>query len=297
MIKKLKWILLALVLMVVIVIGGVFFYADRLTKIAVETAGSQALGVTTTLEKAKLSLLGGSVSLTGLQVDNPEGYQTDFLLKMGKGTTKVDLGSVTSDTIQVEIIRLENLEMTIEQKGLESNLGQILKNIEEYTKTDKPKPENETGKKIAFQRIEIIKPIARVKLLPIPGQVEVIPIELGDITLENISEDRDKAELTVVVIQKIMVSLAEAVLKSGTELPGDLIVALGESVEAVAELTGEGLKVMLEGTEVILGEGVKVLEEVGKGVEELIKLPGNIIKIDKKDKQPDKIPDKIKHEF
>ncbi|MFC1782346.1 hypothetical protein ACFL02_02025 [Planctomycetota bacterium] len=284
MIKKLKWILLALVLIVVIVIGGVFVYADRLTKVAVETAGTQALGVTTTLEKAKLSLLGGSVSLTGLQVDNPEGYQTDFLLKMGNGTTKIDLGSITSDTIQVEIIRLENLEMTIEQKGLESNLGQILKNIEEYTKTQQPKPKDESGKKITFQRIEIIKPVARIKLLPIPGQVEVLPIELGDITLENISEDRDKADLTVVVIQKIMVSLAEAVVKSGAELPGDLIVALGESVEAVAELTGEGLKVMLEGTGVILGEGVKVLEEVGKGVDELLKLPGNILKSDKKDK-------------
>ena len=69
------------------------------------------------------------------------------------------------------------------------------------------------------------------------------------------------------------------------ELPGDLLNALGESVEAIVDLTGQSLNVVLEGTGVILGEGVKVLEGVQKGVEDIIKLPGSLLDPKNKDKE------------
>ncbi|KPK76437.1 MAG: hypothetical protein AMJ79_06680 [Phycisphaerae bacterium SM23_30] len=281
MFQKIKWLIIVLLLIVVVIIGGVLVYADRLTKLAVETAGTQALGVPTTLEKANLSILGGSVSLEGLRVDNPPGYQTEHLLNMGNGTTSVNLGSLRTDTVRVKIIRLENIALTIEQKGLESNLGEVLKNIAKLQKEKPPPDEELSGKKLALERIEIINPIAKVKLLPVPGQVDVMEIELGDITLENISEDRNKAEMTLTVIRKILVSLAEAVVKSGADLPGGLVIALTESVQTVGQTLGEGIIGIAGETEKILQEGVKTIEGVQKGIEEIIKLPGVIFEPNK----------------
>jgi len=272
--KKLKWIALTVILFIIIIIGATIVYADHLTKIAVETAGSQALGVPTTLDNANLSFLAGSVTLNNLNVANPTGYQTSSLLKMGQCSTKVNLATLLDDTIQVEIIKLENLTLTVEQKGLQSNLNEVLTNIKQITKDQKPQPKDELpGKKIALQRIEIISPIAEIKLLPLPGQLDVITVELGDITLENVSEDRNKAELTVTVIQKVLVSLAEAVVKSGAQLPADLTNALTQSLDDVGNLLGDSILGIAGETEKLLEEGAKAIEGLQKSLENIIKHP------------------------
>jgi len=274
MFKKLKWIALAVLLIIIIIIGGTIVYADHLVKIAVETAGSQALGVPTTLDNANISFFAGSVALENLNVANPTGYQTSHLIKMGNCSTKVKLGSLLKDTIEVEIIKLENLVLTIEQKGLQSNLNEVLKNIEQITKDQKPQPKDELpGKKIVLQRIEIINPIAEIKLLPLPGQADVLKIELGDITLENVSQDRNKAELTVTVIQKVLVSLTEALVKSGAKLPADLTNALTKSLEDVGNLLGDSILGLAGETGKLLEEGTKAIEGLQKGLENIIKHP------------------------
>ncbi len=274
MLKKLKWIALTLLLIIIIIIGGTVLYADHLTKIAVETAGSQALGVPTTLDNASLSLIGGSVALENLNVANPTGYQTSHLIKMGNCSTKVKLSTLLEDTIEVEIIKLENLTLTIEQKGLKSNLNEVLANIKEISKKDEPDPKDDTpGKKITLQRIEIIDPIAEIKLLPLPGQLDVLTIELGDITLENVSEDRNKAELTVSVIQAVLVSLAEAVVKSGADIPVDLANALTTSIEGLGNILGDSILGIAGETDKLLQEGTKAIEGLQKGLENIIKHP------------------------
>ena len=274
MFKKLKWIALAVLLIIILTIGSTVIYADHLAKIAVETAGSQALGVPTTLDNANISFFAGSVTLENLNVANPTGYQTSHLIKMGNCSTKVNLGTLLEDAIEVEIIKLENLVLTIEQKGLQSNLNEVLKNIEQITKDQKPQPDEDLpGTKIVLQRIEIINPIAEIKLLPLPGQLDVLTVELGNITLENVSEDRNKAELTITIIQKVLVSLAEAVVKSGTNLPADLTNALAKSVEDVSNLLGDSILGIAGETEKLLKEGAKAIEGLQKGLENIIKHP------------------------
>ena len=274
MLKKLKWIALITLLIISIITGATLLYADHLTKIAVETAGSQALGVNTTLDKANLSLLGGAVTLDNLNVANPTGYNTPSLIKMGRASTKIKLNTILENTIQVEIIKLEKLTLTVEQKGLQSNLNEVLTNIKQITKDQKPKTQDAPpGKKITLQRIEIIEPIAEIKLLPLPGQLDVLKIELGNITLENVSQDQNKAELTVTVIQTILVSLAEAVVKSGAQLPADLTDALTTSIEDVGQVLGDSIIGIAGETEKLLEEGTKAIEGLQKGLENIIKDP------------------------
>jgi len=301
---KIKWAVLTILLLVVLLLVAVFVYADQATKVVVEKAGTQALGVRTTLEKADLSFLGGAVKLTGLSVGNPEGYQTDHLLTVGDCGTAVDLGTVLSDTINVSTVEINKLVLTVEQKGLKSNLGEVLERISQMKgeEPSEPSEDDQPSKQVVIKKIEIVDAAAELKLLPLPGQADVIRIKLAPITLENVSGERNKAELLVTVFQKVLVALSQAVLESGAKLPGDLqstltgaVAGLDKSLGGVLSgMTGGAAEILKEPGKIIEGvggelektaEGVgKAAEDIGKAAEGILKAPGKLLESKKEEK-------------
>jgi len=291
-VKVILWILGILLLVVIGVFIGVIVYADHLVILAVETAGTQALDTETTLDDADLSLLSGSLSLEGLTVANPEGYQTDSLIKMGKCSTAVQLSTLTSDTIVVRHIQLKEFTLTIEQKGLTSNLQDVLNRIKakQGSGPTAPPPEEKPseglpGKKLLVEKIEIVDARARVKLLPLPGQKDALDVKLGPIVLENVSNDRNKAELSLTIFRKILLAVAQATIQSGIDLPGELLKGLEGSIGTLNEALGTVTLGITKGAEEIIKGGAKVLEETGKkiiegagqGIEPLTEGAGKII--------------------
>ena len=83
--KWLKLIIIVMVAVVVVAIVAVNLLADSAVRVAVETAGTKALSVGVDVRKARLSILGGSLSLGGVAVNNPPGYQHDKLLTLAQG--------------------------------------------------------------------------------------------------------------------------------------------------------------------------------------------------------------------
>jgi len=287
--RKLKWIFLVFIFLLIGVIAGVLFYADTLIIAGVETAGTTALGTPTTLDAANLSLWRGKITLNGLTVANPPGYEIDNLLQLQTGTTSVDIRSLFSDTIKVRTIVLRDLELNIEQKGMRTNLQEILDNIkkmqqEEENIPPEQQPQDVSRKKLLVERIEITGATARVKLLPIPGKVDVVKVTLAPIVLENVGSDQNQAALTITVIRKIILALAGAVIQSGAELPGEVLKGLESSAKVLAQTLEVSAGTILQGTEAILQGGKKTLEKgaeviegAGKGIEDLMKLPGKIL--------------------
>ncbi len=282
--KKIKWLLLVIVFLVIAAVAAVLIYANQVTKYAVETAGSYALGVETRLGSADLSLLSGSVALHDLEVDNPAEFKTDKILSCGLCSTQVEVGSLFGDTITVKTIKLEDVKITFEQKGLQSNFDVILKNIEKLQKDSAPtetEAKKGPGKNVRVDKIEIINASADLKLTPIPGKVDVIQLKLAPIVIEDLSTGDDQAVMLATVIQKVFMALAKGILESGADLPEQLSQALAGSLgsleESLGQITAEADKVLKEGTKAI-EEGGKALEEAGKGLEGLLKNPGDLLK-------------------
>ena len=284
-VKKVKRLLLVIILLVIVAVVAVVLYADQVTKYSVETAGTYALGVETRLGSADLSLLSGSVALHDLEVDNPPEFETDKILSCGLCSTQVEVGSLFGDTITVKTIKLEDVKVTFEQKGLQSNFDVILKNIEKLQKKDSPateaKPKKGPGKNVRVDKIEIINASADLKLMPIAGQADVIPVKLAPIVIENLSTRDNQAVMLATVIQKVFMALAKGILQSGVDLPDQLGQALAGSLDSLedslGQITTQTDKVLKEGTKAI-EEGGKSLEEAGKGLEGLLKAPGEILK-------------------
>ena len=289
---KIKWVIITILLLLVVFVVAVFVYAGQATKVVVEKAGTQALGVRTELEKANLSFLGGALKLNGLAVGNPEGYQTEHLLTIGTCSTAVEIGSLLSDTINVSTIEIDSIVLTIEQKGLKSNLGEILDRIsqmkgEEPTEPKEPADGEAPGKQVAIQKIQITNAAVELKLLPLPGQASAVPIKLAPITLENVSSEGNKGELLVTVFRKVLVALSQAVLESGAALPGDIKSTLTSAVANLDQALGGVLSGMTGGAAEMLAEPAKVIEDlggelgktaedIGKGAEDLLKAPGQL---------------------
>jgi len=280
-IKTVFRVLAGLVLVILVLLAVALFYADGLIKAGVQTAGTQATGSETKLQQANLSLLSGSLKLSGLTLANPQGYQTPNLLSVGTCATKVDVGSLTKDTIVVDTIKLDALEMTIEQKGLTSNLKDLLDQMEKKSpKTKEPsgeKPKEEGGKKVRVNKIEITNTKVNLKLLPLPGQKDVMPIQIGTIEIENVGSDSNQPVMLATIVQKVLVALAEGAVKSGSGvLPADLTQGISSSVQGVQQVLGETAKQ----AESLLKDSGKTLEGAGenvkKGVGDLLKTPGKL---------------------
>ena len=265
---KVRTVLITLLVVVIVVVAAVVIYTDRLVKVGVETAGTQALGVPTSVGGANLSLLGGSLGLDELEVDNPTGFTSKNFLAVNRFDGRVDIGSLLQETVRVEQIRLEGLVLTVEQKGLDSNVAVVLKRIRELTGSDEAgEPEQASkGRNWFIERIEIVEPRAKLRLLPLGGDLTESEVALGSIRLEGLSSETDKGELAVTVVQRIVVAVIDAVLSgAGQDLPaglrgqlesavGPLKAVLDVTASAVVEKAGKALTEGVEKIEKGLGE-------------------------------------------
>lgn len=260
-----KRILTSLVVVLVVLIAVVAVlinvFGDRALKMGIERGAEHALKVGVRLNDATLSIFGGKLNLNGLEVDNPQGYQSPQLMTLGNAFVAVEPRSLLSDTVQIERIQLDNVSLTIEQKGLSNNLQEILNNL---PKSDAPAaPSDKPGKKLHIRELQINGVEVNAKLLPVPGRADTVKLRVAPITLTDIGSDEeiDVAELTGV----ILVAIAQGVMEQGKDLlPLDMINNLGDGLMGVSQ------DILQQGTD--LGKGVlEGVEDVGRGATEAIR--------------------------
>lgn len=262
--KKLKKVFsgIAIGLLVLIIAGALVFslFGDKLIRVAVETGAKAALQVDVRLEKVSTSLLRGKVELNNFEIDNPEGYEHETFMEMGHVLVDLNTSSlIGGDTIEIDVIQLEDLRLVIEQKGLGSNINEILDNLPESKPADsesESKPAEEgKGKNLLIKVLEINNIEVQAKLLPTPGRADTVKITVPPIRMEDIGSDEkvDIAVLTGKIIRKI----SEGIAKAGTDqLPTDMVGSLGE------DLSKQGKK-LLEGGKGVGEEATEALKGIG----------------------------------
>ena len=121
--------------LLVVSAGIGIFYLDTLAKKAIEYGGTQALGVSTSLDKIDIALLDGRTSMQNLSIANPQGFTAPALMELGLGSIAVNLKTLTEDTIVIPEIKFSNLTLNIEQKDNISNVKALMRNISSGAKT------------------------------------------------------------------------------------------------------------------------------------------------------------------
>ncbi len=252
--SKIISIIVLCVIVLVLVLCGVFYLSgEHLLKVGIETAGTKALGVAVDIGDVQLSIRKGMIGIRDLVVKNPPGYAHEELLVLGQGVIIADVRTLLSDVVHIKEFKLENMNLTIEQKALSNNLQEVIGSL----KAGKDKAGKTSGKKLRIDTLEITGVSVKVKLLPVPGKADTVTLNLAPIRMKNLGSD-DKLD-TGILASKIMLAISEGLAEQGVGvLPKKMVKTMRSTLD---ETLGVG-KAAAKTSKEILDVG----EDLGTGI-------------------------------
>lgn len=211
MLRWLGIIMGVLLLLAVIALVVVNQRLDGWVKTAVETYGSEYTGVAVTLDGVSLSLLDGQGELRGLTVGNPEGYEGDYAVRVGRISFAVEPRNLLEDPIVIELIEIEGAEVHAESRNLrETNLQVIQRNVR--AATPPADPDAAPGRQLIIERLAITGTQTSVTAAALGSTAVRVP----DLTLTEVGRQSNGASIGQ-VLEQILQPLLAAVMSSFTE--------------------------------------------------------------------------------
>ena len=123
----------------VIVAAAVFLLIqniDQIVESAIETVGSEVTGVSVTVDSVEISLQQGTGAIRGLLIGNPPGFKTDAAISIALAEVNLDTGSLSSDVIVVESVRVDSATVNFEQQAKGNNLQLIMDQLSSNTPSE-----------------------------------------------------------------------------------------------------------------------------------------------------------------
>lgn len=245
-----KKLLIGLAVLLVLVVGGlaafVKFGTEPTIRYALETEGTSATQTGVSVEDVNLSIMGGSLSLSGLKLANPDGYTTPEALSLGKVSAKVDRNSLFSDQIVVDQISLDAPSITFERGKEMSNLEKIKQAIDQYLPAT---PDQQEPTKTVLIR-ELLINGAKLNYNLKPG-AKIRSLTLPDTRVENIGGTDGSGVSYQVAVEQIVDQMAPVVMRELAKAEGvDAVKGLIKDKSQLGDLLQDGdggVKEKLEG--------------------------------------------------
>ena len=235
---------LVVVLIVLLVIG--VLNLDRGIKMAVETVGPRLTQSDVTLADVDLSLKTGEGSLRGLVVGNPAGFSSADAFSLGEIFLSIEPGSITTDTIVINSIRIVAPEITYESGKSGTNLSQLQKNVSNAAGgSDSTSSADESGEGAAKKLIIRDLKITGAKMRYVNQLLDIKPIELTlpDIQLTGIGE-RSNGATAAEVVRQVMVAINKSA--ANTAANSGALKEAGDQIKKQVEDKLGGFKGLLD---------------------------------------------------
>jgi len=230
--RPLRRVLLVLVSLLVIAGVVAWLNLDRILKRTVETEGSSSLKLSTTLNRAHLSLLGGRLHLNRLDIASPKGFSAPHMLEVGDVDLAVRYGELRKDPIHVQSLIVKQPRLVIEQSNGALNFK---------TAMDRMPPSRSSREKPIRLIIDELKmEDAQVVIHPgLPGVRQEITVPVPSITLKDVGSGRGSQNGAAIkdVVMVVIAALAGHAAQSGA-LPAELRGLLQLNVGQVAGKLG-----------------------------------------------------------
>jgi len=279
--KILYTVLSVIVILLIVAVIAINLFADSAVKIAIESAGTKALNVGVTVGEVDLSILGGRLGFQNLVINNPPGYKHKQLLELNEAKITVETGSLFTDIVNIKDIRLDGVNVVLEQRGISgNNLQDVMKSLP----AKEEKPSEPGGKKLHIDNLEITNTQVKVKLLPIPGKVDTLTLKLAPIKMTDLGGENDID--TIALTRKVLLAIAGGIAEQGVGvLPKEMLGSLASQLDKLGALPAafldKGGKLLDAGKDVgkttveagkdIGGGIIKGAGDAGKGITDGIK--------------------------
>jgi hypothetical protein len=215
-----RWLLIGgalgvgLIVLVIIVIVYVYSSLDSLIKAAVEKVGSKITQVEVQLDEVEISVTSGQGALRGLTVGNPKAFETANAFRLGEVSLKIDIGTVTKDTVVIKEILISAPQVTYEFGPTGSNIDAIRRNVDAFMATQrtgskgesKPKDSDDEGRKLIIENLYVRDGKVGVSATMLKGKTLSAP--LPNIYLTDIGKKKGGATPGEVV-EKVLGSIGQ----------------------------------------------------------------------------------------
>lgn len=219
MIKK---ILISLVFLILLAGGGLYFYLDTIVKGGIEVVGSSVLGTAVTVDSVSISPLSGQGSISGLRVENPEGFDSQYAFELESVLVSIDVNSVFTDVAEIESITIMQPVITYETKITTDNIRTLLNNLPDSdTAAQSSEAADEPGQQLIIRDFRMMG-----SQLNFVAATVTAPLTLADIEIRNIGAEGGSASAANAV-RVVLQELVQSILNS--DLP--TLDLLRESVE------------------------------------------------------------------
>jgi uncharacterized protein involved in outer membrane biogenesis len=235
--KSLKIFGVSALVIVVVIVGAVYYLSSNVDSIVenlIEEQGSAATGTAVRVDGVSIDLRAATGSVTGLTVANPEGFSGSPAIEFGTLQLRLDAGSLFETPIVVENIDVGEAKLRMEQSGSRNNLQVLLDKLRGESAAE-PEAEDE-GKRVVIERFELTDANASLSIADLDEQRT---LDVPDIVLTDIGGKSGGATATEVarqvlepVIRRTLESSAGEAVKERvrdeiTERAGDLLDRLG----------------------------------------------------------------------
>lgn len=240
--KRIVRILLGLVLLLVIVVVIAIVFIGTIVKTGVEKVGPRIAKVQMKLDSANISVFGGSGTLKGFVIGNPEGYKTPEAIKVGTVSVAIAPASILQAKKHVRSVKVEGPEITYETDLKGSNLGKILDNVSGSAEQDEKAPtKDQQTSKTKLQVDEFI--ITGGKVHVAASMLGSATVPLPEIHLTKLGEGPEgitPAELSKRVLSAVLDATTKAVAANAGKIP-DAGKALGTGASDQLKKAGSGV--------------------------------------------------------
>jgi hypothetical protein len=291
--KKLFRAAVALVIVLVLVALLVFLNLNSLVRAGVIRGGHYATDQNTDLKTADLSLSQHTLVLDSLDIANPAGYSAPKLLTMKNcSVSGVEPGSIFSDTVVIDEIAIQGLEITLEQNGAKNNLSEIIDIIQKKTAaaqtgaaTTPDAGKTPPGKKLRINKLNLAG--TKVHVRANLGAPFALDLDLPALSITDPTNPDGRPMKIADLVGTVLLHLSKQIVEN-PQIPGNIKDSMKNVEALVNNLRGEldkNVKVFTQGLQdAARNLDPKALQDAGKGLQDAGKNIGNLLNQNKNQK-------------
>lgn len=232
--RRLVFAAAAFLAVIAVAVAVLLFSLDAIVARAIEQQGGKLTGTAVSVDRVDLELAAGRGRLSGLVVENPDGFLSERALELSDISLTLDPSSATQSPFPIQELRVGRslVWLEIDASG-RSNLDRIRKHA--GSKSERPAPP-EKGAEETRIRIDRLRFEGGEILLQRPGAKKPDRLELPPFTLTGVggSKGATGTEIGHQVLREL--TRRVTVATAGHELGRALEKELGEAGKAAGEL-------------------------------------------------------------
>ena len=271
--KKLLKVLLALVLLLALVAGGLVVARNQIIRTAIIEGAKQYAGVEVKLDGIDIGLAGTYVKIDKFTLMQPPGgFGEGVLVDLPEVYADYELKEMLADKVHLTELRINMAEVhVVKNKDGKLNLEALVPPSKEEPKREE---ERKSGEFLIDRAVLSIGRVRYTDMTTTPPKVYDFQINLKDEELRNIRSIDDLRGLVMkILLQKLMLIdvLAQELANVGrmlTHSMGEIVKGLGdvpgkvlETVKDVPGKAGEVLKDTTEGAGKVIEKGAETVKD------------------------------------